>query len=101
MCGIDCPDKMETIGTMLEISRFFGIIVRMYYNDHQPPHFHACYGADGVAMRINPVGVLHGNLSPRPVSLVFEWALLHERELIEDWRLARAGEALNPIESLR
>lgn len=86
---------------MPEISRFFGIVIRMYYNDHQPPHFHACYGEADVAMRINPVGLLHGNLSPRSMSLVFEWALLHEKELIENWRLARAGEALNRIEGLQ
>jgi hypothetical protein len=92
---------MKMIGAMPEISRFFGIIVRMYYNDHQPPHFHASYGGKDVAMRIDPVGVLQGNLSPRPMSLVFEWALLHERELIENWRLARTGEVLNAIEGLQ
>lgn len=69
---------------MPEISRFFGIVIRMYYNDHQPPHFHACYGEADVAMRINPVGLLHGNLSPRSMSLVFEWALLRNYPISEN-----------------
>ena len=86
---------------MPEISRFFGIVIRMYYNDHQPPHFHACYGTEETVMRVDPVGVLHGNLSPRSTSLAFEWALLHEWELIENWRLARAGLPLNWIEGLK
>ncbi|HEX4796477.1 MAG TPA: DUF4160 domain-containing protein [Humisphaera sp.] len=85
---------------MPEISRFFGIVIRMYYNDHQPPHFHAAYSSDEAVVRFDPVGLLHGGLSPRSLSMVVEWAVLHETELIENWRRARAGQALEWIEGL-
>src|SRR5438552_3976333 len=83
-----------------EISRFYGIVVRMYYRDHPPPHFHAAYGSDEVAVRINPVGILEGKMSPRALALVVEWALLRENQLIENWRLARANQPLKWIEGL-
>jgi hypothetical protein len=85
---------------MPEISRFYGIIVRMYYNDHQPPHFHAIYGDDEVVVRIDPVGLLEGRVPPRAMSLVVEWALQHEAELSENWDLARAAQPLKWIAGL-
>ncbi len=85
---------------MPEISRFYGIVVKMYYRDHQPPHFHAEYGSDEAVLRIDPVGMLQGAMSARALSMVFEWALLHERELVENWRLARAAQPLRSIEGL-
>ena len=85
---------------MPEISRFFGIVIRMYYNDHQPPHLHASNASDEAVVRFDPVGLLYGSLSPRSISMVVEWAMLHEMELIENWRRARAGEPLISIEGL-
>jgi hypothetical protein len=76
------------------ISRFFGIVIRMYYNDHQPPHFHACYGEDESVVRVDPVGLLYGDLSPRSAAMVCEWALLHEVELIENLATGSCGSVL-------
>ena len=75
---------------MPEISRFFGIIIRMYFDDHPPPHFHAIYSGSEVQIRIDPIEVLHGHMSQRPESMVIEWAALHQRELMRNW-LAAAG----------
>ncbi len=69
---------------MPEISRFFGIIVRMYYDEHLPPHFHATYGEDEAQIGIEPIQVLNGRLPNRVVSLVFEWSAIHQRELKEN-----------------
>ena len=86
---------------MPEISRFFGIVIRMFHNDHAPPHFHVQYGNEYAAMTVANGELLFGSLSPRVVRLVREWATLHEAELLEDWHLAQAHEALKPIEPLR
>ena len=85
---------------MPEISRFFGIIVAMHYNDHAPPHFHARYGGDQAIIAIESLHVLGGRLSPRVMGLVVEWALQHQDELLEDWRLARASAPLRHIAPL-
>ncbi len=70
---------------MPEISRFFGIVIRMYFSDHEPPHFHAFYSGAEAQLRITPVGVLHGQLPPRALALVIEWASLHEQDLLANW----------------
>ena len=70
---------------MPEISRFFGIVIRMYFDDHNPPHFHAFY-ADGEArFGIRPIELLDGALPNRALSMVFEWAALHQQELLDNW----------------
>lgn len=86
---------------MPEISRFFGIIIAMYYNDHAPPHFHVRYGSERALIAIDTLAILEGKLSPRALGLVTEWASSHQHELIEDWNLARAQAPLRPIEPLR
>ena len=86
---------------MPEISRFFGIIIRMYFDDHPPPHFHAIYGGYEVQMGINPVGVLGGRLPRRAESMVIEWTALHQQELMENWhRLEddQPAERIAPLE---
>ena len=85
---------------MPEISRFFGIIITMNYNDHVPPHFHARYGGDQAIIEIETLRVLGGRLSPRVMGLVVEWALQHREELLEDWRLARESAPLKRIAPL-
>ena len=86
---------------MPEISRFFGILITMYYNDHAPPHFHVRYGNQRALVGVDSLQVLRGRLSPRALGLVMEWAAMHQDELKEDWNLARAQEPLKPIEPLR
>ncbi len=85
---------------MPEISRFFGIVITMFYNDHAPPHFHAHYGRNQALIGIRELAVLRGYLPPRALGLVMEWAALHREELLDDWELARALAPLKPIEPL-
>jgi hypothetical protein len=74
--------------TMPTISMFFGIIVRMYFDDHAPPHFHAYYGSDATVIEIETLRVLYGKLPRRAMALVLEWAAEHRDELRRDWVLA-------------
>ena len=85
---------------MPEISRFFGIIVRMYYNEHVPPHFHAQYGENQVEIAIETLEVLKGKLPNRVLGLVLEWAALHRNELRADWERARNEQPLEYIQPL-
>lgn len=86
---------------MPEISRFFGIIIRMYFDDHQPPHFHAVYGGTEAVVGIDPIQVLRGRLSHRAASMVVEWAALHQHELTDNWRRLQTSRPAEKIESLR
>lgn len=86
---------------MPEISRFYGIIIRMFYDDHAPPHFHAVYGDHEVAVGISPILVLGGRVPNRVKSMVLEWAALHQEELMEDWMRCRQAQvplAIAPLE---
>ena len=85
---------------MPEISRFFGIVITMYYNDHPPPHFHVRYGEQKAVIAIDGLSLLEGRLSSRVFGLVTEWAALHRDELIADWNLAREMQPLNPVAPL-
>ncbi|MCW5316153.1 DUF4160 domain-containing protein [Nostoc sp. KVJ3] len=85
---------------MPEISRFFGIIITMYYNDHPPPHFHVRYNNQKAIVSIQTVEILEGELTPRLLKLVTEWATLHQAELIEDWELAKDNQTLQKISPL-
>jgi hypothetical protein len=82
-----------------EISRFLGIVIAMYYNDHAPPHFHAKYGAFEITVRIVD-GVVEGRFPRRALNLVLEWYNLHQAELLEDWNLARDRKPLRRIDPL-
>jgi hypothetical protein len=85
---------------MPEISRFFGIVIAMFYSDHQPPHFHARYGGHRASLAIETLAVLEGSLPPRVLGLVTEWAALHRNELAADWQRAREQAPLQPIPPL-
>ena len=85
---------------MPEISRFFGIIIKMYYNDHQPPHFHAEYGEYFAEISIDTLDAIRGNLPQRVFGLVLEWAAVHRLELRQNWDRARTKEPLEAIEPL-
>jgi hypothetical protein len=77
---------------MPEICRFYGIIIAMFYDDNNPPHFHARYGKDKAAIEIRSLRVLEGKLPPRALGLVMEWASQHQQELLNDWELARKNQ---------
>ncbi|ARV61507.1 transcriptional regulator [Nostocales cyanobacterium HT-58-2] len=85
---------------MPEVSRFFGIIITMYYNDHPPPHFHVRYNQQKAIVSIETVEVLEGELTSRLFKLVIEWATLYQAELMENWGLARDNQPLNKITPL-
>lgn len=76
---------------MPSISRFFGIVITMYPNDHTRPHFHARYGDDRSSLDIESLEVLAGTLAPRQLKLVRRWAALHREELRANWERIQAG----------
>jgi hypothetical protein len=69
---------------MPEISRFYGIIIRMYFNDHNPPHFHAEYQGEQAEYNIKTLEIIAGNISNRANALILEWASLHREELLNN-----------------
>lgn len=83
-----------------EVSRFFGIVVAIYYRDHAPPHFHARYGGNAVEIDIESLAILAGGLTPRALGMVMEWAAAHQAELMADWQLARQSAQLKHIPPL-
>ena len=86
---------------MPEISRFYGVIIAMFYSEHNPPHFHARYGGDNAAIDIRTLQVLEGRIPPRALGLVVEWASQHQDELMQDWDLARNEQQPRKIEPLK
>lgn len=85
---------------MPEISRFFGIVITMHYEDHAPPHFHARYSGRKAVFSIQPAEVLRGRLPPRVLGLVVEWASKHRVELLDNWQRARRLGTLKRIAPL-
>jgi uncharacterized protein DUF4160 len=83
-----------------EVSRFLGIVVGMFFNDHNPPHFHASYGDHEVAVSIRDGAVLWGSLPARALGHVQEWRQAHLGELEENWERARGKRPLQPIAPL-
>ena len=72
---------------MPTISRFYGIVIQMYFGDHAPPHFHALYAEFEALIDIRAFEVIGGQLPGRAMALVLEWAQLHRDELMRDWEL--------------
>jgi hypothetical protein len=85
---------------MPEISRFLGIVIKMFFDDHNPPHFHAEYGGEVALIDIRKLSVFSGKLPPRVIGLVIEWAAIHKEELFTDWERARVKEELLKIAPL-
>jgi hypothetical protein len=83
-----------------EISRFFGIVIKMFFSDHSPPHFHAEYGEHEALVTIETLEVLRGGLPSPALGLVLEWSAAHRDELRADWHRARSGQTLEPIDPL-
>lgn len=71
------------------VSRFFGIVIAFYWEDHLPPHFHAKYSGDEAMIDIRTGAVIRGSLARRALSLVEEWRMTHLDELLDDWERAR------------
>ena len=88
---------------MPELSRFFGIIVRMYVElgaRHHVPHFHAYYHEAAAVYGIEPVELITGSLPKRQQRMVEAWAELHQAELLADWQRLQAGQSSIPIAPL-
>ena len=76
---------------MPEISRFFGIVVRMYFDDHNPPHYHAWYIGQEARVGVDTIDVLSGDLPRRARSMVVEWAALHQQALMQNWNALQSS----------
>lgn len=83
---------------MPEICRFYGIVIKMYFDDHHPPHFHAEYGENHALVQIETLAVIAGHLPPRAMGLMTEWASLHQQELRAAWDKAKN---LEPVETIK
>jgi hypothetical protein len=87
-------------GAVPRVSFFYGIVITMYFYDHQPPHFHAQYAEHHAVIAIDGTRVLVGELPGRALKLVAEWATLHRAELEADWELVHGGTVPEPIDPL-
>lgn len=85
---------------MPEISLFRGVRITMYYNDHNPPHFHAEYAGHKCLVDVESGSVIQGALPARQLKLVLGWNELHRDELMQNWELAKEAKPLNNISPL-
>ncbi|HQV69490.1 MAG: DUF4160 domain-containing protein [Anaerolineae bacterium] len=85
---------------MPAISRFFGIVIAMYYDDHEPAHFHVRYAEHSAKINIETLELIDGELPRRAIALTLEWAALHREQLRQNWSKARQGVQLMAIEPL-
>jgi Domain of unknown function (DUF4160) len=83
------------------VSEFYGIVIYMYFADHNPAHFHAIYGEDEALVRISDGQLLRGALPRTAARLVEQWRGEHRSELVENWELAQVPAALRSIEPLQ
>lgn len=86
---------------MPTISRFFGVAISMFWQDHMPPHFHVTYGDDEALVDIHFAVILRGRLPSSRLKMVLAWAEIHRKELLENWARAQNSEELLPIDPLR
>lgn len=85
---------------MPEICRFFGVVIRMNFDDHAPPHFHARYAGSMASIAISTGVVIKGRLPPRVLGLLVEWTALHREELVANWKRASTGRVPKRIDPL-
>lgn len=86
---------------MPRLSEFYGIVIYMYFADHNPPHFHAIYAEHEALVRIDDGAIVRGELPRTAAKLVEQWRTLHSEELLGNWTLAQEPAALNTIEPLQ
>ncbi len=85
---------------MPEISRFYGIVIQIYYGDHAPAHFHVTYSGQKAVIDIESLALIEGALPPRAMGLVIEWATIHRDELRQAFKQAVQMEQPNKIDPL-
>ncbi len=86
---------------MPTISVFYGIIIKMFFDDHTPPHFHAEYAEFKAVIGIEKLNLIEGKLPRRALQLVLDWTELHQTELLEDWRLCQSKQQPHKIKPLQ
>jgi Domain of unknown function (DUF4160) len=85
---------------MPELSRFYGIVIKMFYDDHNPPYFHVEYGGNKAVIEIATLNITQGKFPRRALNLVREWASQHEEELLANWQLGVAEVPFTKIDPL-
>ena len=85
---------------MPEISRFYGIIIYMYYNEHNPPHFHFSFGEYKGVMYIK-TGIIEGKIPAKVIKKIIAWAEIHEKNLLKTWDLLQEGKRITRIKPLK
>jgi hypothetical protein len=70
---------------MPEIARFYGIVIKVFFGDHPPPHFHAIYGEYNAMVDVESLEIMEGDLPSRAQKLVLEWAILYQQDLLQMW----------------
>ncbi|WP_319559858.1 DUF4160 domain-containing protein [Marispirochaeta sp.] len=80
---------------------FYGILIKMFYEEHNPPHFHAYYNEYQALIGIHDFRILQGSLPPKALALVMEWAMLHKKELLEEWERIEKKLEIFKIEPLK
>ena len=85
---------------MPTISTFYGIVIQMFWRDHNPPHFHAAYSGDQVVIDSRTLEIVSGDISRRALPMVLEWALSHRSELLQNWELCQRKQRPNRIDPL-
>lgn len=70
---------------MPEIARFYGIVIKIFFGDHPPPHFHAVYGEFLALFDMETLNLIEGDLPPRAHAMVTDWARIHQAELLRMW----------------
>ena len=86
---------------MPRISTFYGIVIWMYWDDHNPPHFHATYGEFEILINITDFSIYAGYLPSRAFGLLMEWTSIHQEELLKNWDLMKQSLPLKNIEPLK
>ena len=85
---------------MPTLSMFYGIIISMYYDDHNPPHIHAHYQDDEAVFDFDG-NIIKGSFPRKQRRLVEAWLEIHQDELIANWKLAKTNQTIYKIEPLR
>jgi len=83
-----------------EISRFYGIVIRMFYRDHRPPHLHARYGDDEVTVTLDDAMRVEGRFPKRALALVLEWTEKNRAALLANWTKLEQREPLEKVPPL-
>jgi hypothetical protein len=86
---------------MPEISRFLGVVIKMFIREHNPPHFHVFYGEYEASFSIETGLMIQGDLPPKKAALVTAWTIIHQKELLKNWDNLLKGNEAKKIAPLR